>query len=200
MINTGRRNIVPFSGILLVALLFTISSTLNAQKERGVREDPPPLSERFFFGGSFALQIGSFTDIEIAPVAGLWVLPRVAVAAGPSYRFYKFLGNRTDILGIRTYSQLVLLRDIDKFIPIGVHSSIFIHLEDELLSLETDFWKIPSTDPRPRRFYVNTPLAGAGISQQIGRRSSVNFMVLWALYDSGYPLYSNPEIRVSFVF
>ncbi|HQE67590.1 MAG TPA: hypothetical protein PLE05_12230 [Bacillota bacterium] len=158
------------------------------------------MTERIFFGGSFALQIGSFTDIEIAPVAGLWVLPRVAVAAGPSYRFYKFMGTKTDILGIRTYSQLVLLRDIDKYIPLGVHSSIFFHLEDELLSLETDFWKIPSTEPRPRRFYVNTPLAGAGISQQIGRRSSINFMVLWALHDSGYPLYSNPEIRVSFIF
>ena len=74
MINSGRKNIAPCSGILIAALLFTASLTLNAQKERSGREEPPPLTERIFFGGSFALQIGSFTDIEIAPVAGLWIL------------------------------------------------------------------------------------------------------------------------------
>jgi hypothetical protein len=66
-----------------------------------------------------------------------------------------------------------------------------------LLSLESSFWKDPlATD----RFYINTVLAGGGISQQIGRRSSLNIIVLWALNDSGYGVYNNPEIRVSFNF
>lgn len=194
------RNIINVRIILIAVVFSTATLAVIAQEKRGGREEPPPLAERLFFGGSFALQIGSFTDIELSPVAGLWVLPRVAIAAGPSYRFYKFMENSTDILGLRAYTQLVLLRDIDKFIPLGVHTGIFFHIEDELLSLETDFWKVPTTDPVPRRFYVNTPLAGGGLSQQMGRRSSVNFMVLWALYDSGYPLYSNPEIRISFIF
>jgi hypothetical protein len=43
-------------------------------------------------------------------------------------------------------------------------------------------------------------LAGPGLSQQIGRRASLNFMVLWPLNDSGYDIYSKPEIRVSFSF
>jgi len=47
---------------------------------------------------------------------------------------------------------------------------------------------------------INTILAGGGLSQQIGRRAALNFMVLWALNDSGYGLYSNPEIRIGFVF
>jgi len=194
------KNIINARTILIAVVFFSATLTVIAQKERSGREEPPPLAERIFFGGSFALQIGSFTDIELSPVAGLWILPRVAIAAGPSYRFYKFMGSSTDILGLRAYTQLVLLRDIDKYIPLGVHSGIFFHIEDELLSLETDFWKVPTADPIPRRFYINTPLAGLGLSQQVGRRSSVNFMVLWALYDSGYPLYSNPEIRFSFIF
>ena len=80
----------------------------------------------------------------------------------------------------------------------GAHIGVFLHFEDELLSLQSSFWKNPPITSE--RFYINTVLAGGGISQQIGRRSSLNIMVLWALNDSGYDVYSNPEIRVSFNF
>ena len=162
------------------------------------REEKPPLGERLFYGGSFSLQLGTITDIEFSPIIGFWLLPRLAVAAGPSYQFYKFYDLRTDIFGGRSYLQVVLLRDIDKFIPLGIHTSIFFHLEDEILALKTDFWK--GVDPPPERFTINTILGGAGLSQQLGRRSSVNMMVLWALTDSGYEIYSTPEFRISFVF
>jgi hypothetical protein len=123
----------------------------------------------------------------------------VAVAAGPTYRYYKDQFNRTAVYGGRSYLQFVVVQDINSVIPVGVHTGIFLHVEDELLSLKTSFWKNPppyKTD----RFYVNTVLAGGGISQQIGRRSSLNLMVLWPLNDSVYEIYSKPEIRISFIF
>jgi hypothetical protein len=79
----------------------------------------------------------------------------------------------------------------------GANTGIFLQVENDLLSLESSVWKDPLMTGR---FFVNTVLAGGGISQQIGRRASLNFMVLWALNDSGYGIYSNPEIRVSFTF
>jgi hypothetical protein len=93
---------------------------------------------------------------------------------------------------------LVVIQDLNKFLPLGSHTGIFLHTEDELLSLKASFWKYPY-NPRGR-FYVNTVLAGAGISQQIGRRSSLNFMVLWPLNDPIYAIYSKPELRISFIF
>jgi hypothetical protein len=74
---------------------------------------------------------------------------------------------------------------------------IFIHLEDELLSLESAVWNPQNSS---KRFIVNTLLGGFGISQQIGARAAVNLMFLWTLTDSGYALYDNPEIRLSFSF
>ena len=142
---------------------------------------------------------GTITDIHVSPVIGFWVLPRVAVAVGPTYRFYKDQIDRTAIYGGRSYVQLVVIKDLSSVLPLGVHTGIFLHFEDELLSLKTSFWKNPppyKTD----RFYVNTVLAGAGVSQQIGRRASLNFMVLWPLNDSGYNIYSKPEIKISFTF
>jgi hypothetical protein len=180
---------------IIILLLFTSASTISGQK---TREEPPPFRERLFFGGNFGLQLGTITDIQVSPVVGLWVLPRLAVAVGPDYRFFKYQSERTNIYGGKGYLQFVVFQDINSIIPIGIHTGIFLHLEDELLSLESSFWKNPPATSN--RFYINTILAGGGISQQIGRRSSLDIMVLWALNDSGYDVYSNPEIRISFVF
>jgi len=182
--------------ILLIVIVASFSTVSSQETKR----ETPPLRERLFFGGSLGLQFGTITDIEISPIVGLWVLPRVAIAAGPNYRFYKSkLSNVwTDIYGGRFYTELVVIQDINSIIPVGIHTGIFLHIEDELLSLQSSFWKNPPY--ASNRFWVNTILAGAGISQQMGRRSALNIMVLWALNESLYSLYSNPEIRFSFTF
>ncbi|MBA4321179.1 MAG: hypothetical protein C0408_00025 [Odoribacter sp.] len=181
--------------ILALVIFVFLFSILSGQK---TRQEVPPLKERLFYGGSFSLMLGSVTNIEISPVIGLWILPRVAVAAGTSYTFYKSDNVKTDIFGGRAFVQYVLFRDLDKFIPLGIHTSFFLHTEDEMLSLDSYFWKInPGTQ---QRFIINTVLSGVGLSQQIGTRASVNFMVLWPLNDSGYSIYSSPEFRIGFIF
>jgi len=183
--------------ILCITAAFFIIAVYDLSGQT-TRDEAPPLKERLFFGGSLGLQFGTYTDIEISPVIGLWLLPRLAVAAGPDYRFYKDPYSRTDIYGGSGYIQFVVIQDINSIIPLGVHAGIFLHVENELLSLQSSFWK--DTPVNSNRFFVNTLLAGGGISQQIGRRSSLDMMVLWALTVTQYPLYSNPEIRVSFNF
>ena len=203
MILNYNRTVSRFhswSTIITILLLFVSTSIIFGQKRR---EEPPPLKERLFFGGSLGLQFGTITDIQVSPVIGLWILPRVAVAIGPDYRFYKDKYNptniyQTNIYGGKAYLQFVVIQDISSVIPVGSHTGIFLHLEDEVLSLESSFWKYPPYTYD--RFYINTILGGGGISQQIGRRSSLNIMVLWALNDTGYSVYSNPEIRFSFNF
>lgn len=172
-------------------------STHVCQSQRS-RSETPPLSERLFYGGNFGLQFGTITDIQVSPVIGIWLRPRIAVAVGPDYRFYKYGSEKTNIYGGKAYVELVLIQDLNNLIPLGVNTGIFVHLEDEFLNLETSFWKYPPY--LTERFKVNTVLAGGGISQQMGRRSSLNIMALWALNDSGYGIYSNPEFRVSFMF
>lgn len=198
MLNYKNRSVfhVYFKGLILSMVIIFISSAIS--KSQVQQEVAPPIKERLFYGGSFSLTLGSITNIEIAPVVGLWVLPKFAVAAGPTYRFYKFQGDKTDIYGGRAYVQYVFFRDMDKFIPIGIHTSLFMHCEDEMLSLSSYYWR--NITYEPKRFMINTVLAGVGLSQQIGARSSINIMVLWALNDPGYDIYSNPVIRIGFVF
>jgi hypothetical protein len=188
--NRSIRNIIRIS-----FLLFASFSVVFGQQQR---EAAPPLRERLFYGGNFGLQFGTITDIQVSPIIGLWLLPRLAVAAGPDYRFYKYQYDRTNIYGLKTYIEFVVVKDLGSVLPVGSNTGIFLHIEDELLNLESSYWKNPPVFSK--RFYINTILAGGGLSQQLGRRSSMNMMILWALNDSGYAVYSYPEIRISFTF
>jgi hypothetical protein len=192
---SDTRNIIIAA--VLTLLLLNYPATGYSQKVKG---DAPPLRERIFFGGDFGLQFGTITNIDIAPIVGIWVLPRVAVAAGPEYTYYamKNVGS-TSIFGGRVYTQLVLIQDINNIIPAGIHLGLFIHAEDEIQSLESDtpFWVNTKVDSE--RFNVNALLVGGGISQPMGRRGALNIIALWAL-DDPYELYSSPEIRISFTF
>ena len=186
-----------YSRIILIFLfLFSINLFVSGQNIK--REEKPPMRERLFYGGSFGLQFGTITYIDVSPIVGLWVLPRVAIAAGPSFTYYKLYDDETSMYGGRFYTQYLLLQDLDNVLPIGLHTGIFLHLEDELLSLESKHWRYPYT--ASGRFAVNNVLFGGGIRQQMGRRSFLNLTALWTIHDSGYSIHSSPEIRISFNF
>jgi hypothetical protein len=180
--------------IIFISMLLS-TSEISGQRSESVA---PALRERLFFGGSLGLQLGSITDIQLSPVVGFWVMPRLSVALGPDYRFYKDHYGRTNIMGGSAYSQIVIVQDLNNLIPLGMHYGIFLQVEDELLSLESLYWKMPPVSSD--RFFINTPMAGAGISQPLGKKSSLNFVVLWTLVTPEYEIYSNPEIRISIVF
>jgi hypothetical protein len=179
-----------FRIILLVLSAFALTSgTVTAQVKKAAA---PPIRERLFFGGNLGLQFGTVTNIQVAPIIGLWVRPRIAVGVGPEYMYYKDPYYEFNSYGGKAYMQFVVIKNINKFLPLGSNTGIFLHLEDELLNLHQS--------TTIENVTINTILGGAGISQQMGARSSINIMFLWVLDDSGYALYNNPEIRISFSF
>ena len=188
----GKHGIMIF--IVLISILLSILPTSAQQEQSNI----PALKDRLFYGGSMGLQFGGITDIQLSPVIGLWVLPRLSIAVGPDYRFYKDSNGRTDIYGGNAYTQIVVIQDLNNLIHIGMHYSIFLQAEDELLSLESLYWKMHPVNSE--RFFINTPLAGAGLSQPVGKRAAINIAVLWTLETPKYEIYSNPEIRISFTF
>lgn len=188
-VRAGRAFIPAF---LLLMISF---STADGQKRE---KDVPPLKDRLFYGGGLGLQFGTITDIEVSPVIGIWALPRLGIALGPEYRYYKNPSYRTSIYGGRTYLEYLFLQDFDNIIPLGIHAGLFLHGEYELLSLQSDLFK--GTPDATGRFMTGTFLAGGGIRQQMGQRSSINLTFLWALNGNTYGLYGNPEIRITFMF
>jgi hypothetical protein len=182
----------------LLILSVLVLAFLSVKGQESI-DEPPPVSQRLFFGGNFNLQIGTYTNIEVAPIVGFWVLPRLAIAVGPSYIYTKdpYFG-ATNIFGGRAYAEFLVFRDLDQFIPVGIHTGLLLHAEDEALNMNPYEYGTSATDIG--RTTVNTFLAGLGISQQLGNRASVNLLVLWALDNSTYYTYSNPVIRIGFQF
>jgi hypothetical protein len=178
-------------------LIFTVALT-TALMGQGRSEQTPSLSQRLFYGGSFGLQFGTVTNIEVSPVVGFWLLPRVAVAAGPSYQYYKDPYGKTSLYGGKAFMQFMLIQDLNNVIPLGLNLGIFVQGQYEGLSLERAFFD--SSPDLSGRIYNGTFLAGAGVSQPLGPRAFMNFTFLWPFNQSEYTLYTSPEINVSFYF
>ena len=74
-----------FATRLLLIVLLASSTTISLFSQEQER-DSPTFAQRLFFGGDFGLTAGTITDIKLAPLIGIWITPRLAVAAGPEYR------------------------------------------------------------------------------------------------------------------
>jgi hypothetical protein len=183
---------------LLIFSLLVLSLCSAGQESPVKPQQRPPLRERLLYGGSFGLQFGTITNVEVSPVVGLWVLPRIAIAAGPSFQWYKNPYESTIIYGGRSFLEFYLIQDLNSIIPVGINMGIFAHGEYEGLSIEKAVLTGQPTDQG--RVYYDVFLVGGGISQPTGRRSSMNISVLWCLTNEIYDLYSNPVIRIEFYF
>jgi len=199
MIPGSIKNFMSFRQISLGFLLILIVSASGfSAAGQTVQPEVPPFKDRLFYGGNLNLQFGTYTDIQVSPVIGLWVLPRVGIAIGPDFQYYKLGPTRTFIYGGKTYLEYLFLQDLNNVIPLGLHAGLFLHTEYDLLSLESSFFKDPPYDSD--RFLAGTFLVGGGVRQQMGERSSLNMTFLWTLDSDAYGIYGNPEIRISFMF
>lgn len=183
--------------ILFFSFIFLMNIS-NAQNR-----DKPPLRERMFFGGNFWMQFGNVTDIEISPLVGFYVRPKLSLGAGIKYRYYKFKGdpikpNGTHIYGFNVFSRYHIIPTFADLIP-GLDMGIFAHVEYEGLSLD-NYYDARSSVYTPGRFWLSSVLVGGGISQRIGPRGAINFMILYNLNETANSLESNPVIRIGFNF
>lgn len=184
--------------LIMIACLLMAVLTAAQDYDTRVPDDNPPVRQRLFFGGSFGLQFGTVTNIEVSPLVGFWLLPRVAVGAGPSFQYYKDPYGRTTIYGGRAMLQLSVIKDLNNIIPLGLNTGIFVTGEYEALSLERSFFT--TTPGADGRMFYGSFLAGAGISQPTGKRSSMNITFLWSVTGNEYGIYDTPEISLEFYF
>ena len=183
--------------ILFISFLLFINIA-NAQNR-----EQPPLRERMFFGGNFWMQFGNVTDIEVSPLVGFYVRPKLSLGVGIKYRFIKFkddlvMPDGTHMYGFNVFSRYHVVPSMNELIP-GLNLGIFFHVEYEGLSVD-NYYDATSSIYTPGRFWISSVLVGGGISQRIGPRGAINFMILYNLNESANSLESNPVIRIGFNF
>jgi hypothetical protein len=185
---------------ILFLLLSFLPVTLFAQQMEEEEKIRP--IDRLFFGGNFGMQFGTITSIEISPLAGYYITPKLSAGAGIRFEYFKDKGYyapyETTIYGGDIFTRYIIISNLGEGLNIGLNTGIFAQIEYEALSLEKMYFEPPYT--QDGRFIVHSVLVGGGIIQPLGSRSAFLFSILYNLNETSRSPYSNPIIRVGFTF
>jgi hypothetical protein len=193
------KNIIFKLTLILITLFFSI--TLNAQVWK---EGKPPLKERLYFGGNFSFSSGKYMSyIEVTPQVGYLLTPRLISGVGATYIYYKniYFGNniKTHIYGGKVFSNYSLIKDFNKFIPIGFDGSLAGYVEYEALSLDQKLDRIGLYEGQDR-FIQHNVWVGGGLNLPMGKKSFFSIYMLWNLNEDSNSLEQSPIVRVGFSF
>ncbi|WP_373520165.1 hypothetical protein [Aquiflexum sp.] len=183
MLSLKTKLLLP----LLILVLFFV--TVSAEAQRYIdEENRPPLKDRMFFGGNFAMSFGTITFIDVSPLAGVMVTNRFSSGVGATYQYFndrRFIGGNNSVYGGRIFSRY------------NIFPNIFAHAEYESLNL--DFYN-QRTD-RFERIWVPGLLVGGGYFTPFGDRGGANITLLYnVIHDNFRSPYNSPLIiRFGFV-
>lgn len=177
MLSLKTKLLLPISFIILFLVTF------SAEAQRYIDEEMrPPLKDRMFFGGNFAMSFGTITFIDVSPLAGVMVTNRFSTGVGATYQYFndrRFIGGNNSVYGGRIFSRY------------NVFPNIFAHAEYESLNL--DFYN-QRTD-RFERTWVPGLLVGGGYFTPFGDRGGANITLLYnVLHDNFRSPYNSPLI------
>ena len=164
------------------------SQTFPPAEEPQTAEAPLRHIDRMYFGGSFGLQFGTYTNISLLPIIGYKVTEKLSVGTGAVYHYIGFRGSSYSSYGARAFTQL-------EFFGIG-EGSVLGHAEVEFLNTKYEDNNGYIGDDRN---LLTLPLVGVGYRQRIGSKASLDMLLLYNVNTNvvGNP-YSNPVFRVGF--
>jgi hypothetical protein len=166
--------------------LFFVSSQCFAQRE--IYGDTTSLKDRLYFGGNFGLQFGTLTLIDVSPLVGVMITPRLSGGVGGTIQYYddrRFRGAESTSYGGRVFGRYNIL------------PNIFTHVEYESINWERYDDRVLNF----RRTWNNALFVGGGYFAPFGSRGGANFTFLYnLLHDNLNSYYAEPYvIRVGFV-
>jgi hypothetical protein len=159
----------------------------------------------FFTGGSFGLQFGTITLIDVQPIFGYKFNKHLAAGIGGTYKHYRYKnyyyihGDYYDLKS-KIYGGSIFSRYYLSSENVDFFNNLFIHAEYELVQFHYKTYYIDNLDVKSanKTKNIGSILAGLGYRQLIGRNAYMNIMVLWNLNETVYSPYSNPVIEAGF--
>lgn len=162
------------------------------QEEKVEKQEPAEelrFIDRLYFGGSFGLQFGTFTNISLLPTISYAITPKLYAGVGGVYHYQSGGGFNLHHYGGRGLVQLEMFN-------IG-GGAVLAHAEAEFLSVAVPFY-----DSFGRRHVerasLNIPMIGLGYRQRFSSRGYFDMLVLYNGNEDPINPYNNPVIRVGF--
>ena len=155
---------------------------LNAPPQPKPEDDPnrpQSIMDKIRVGGSFGLSVGTITNINISPMIGLQLTPKLTLGTGIIYQYYKstFPGfnYQNNLFGGRVFGLYNVLNGLNA------------HVEYEALSQKY----LDINDGKYKPTLLNSFLVGGTYSQPTGGRL-VRAVNLSVLYNLNYNSQVNP--------
>ncbi len=150
----------------------------NAQKK---------ISDKIFFGGSFGLQFGTITAINLSPTIGYRIVPKVESGIGVSYNFYRnsYYDYQFSYYGGNVFARYFPLKN---FYITGMLEMLNVEPLSAILGLGGN------------RIWVPGVLAGGGYRQMLGQRFGTQITFLYNFTMTESTPYINPIMQIDFIF
>lgn len=175
--------------IITIIGLFLLTGFTHAQPLNDFSPQPPGagIGSRIWVGGNLGLQFGTVTLIQVNPLVGYRLTPKLTLGVTGNYIYLRdnTFSQRysTEIYGGGLFGRYFITDDL------------YAHTEYEILSLETP----NAYGSGLYRTNVTSVLVGGGYRQWISDRAGIDLMLLWNVNQSRLSPYSNPIIRVGFI-
>ena len=167
-----RRSIALLIALVPTALAAQTEPAPPPPQPAPVSPEPlpprPPASQRLFWGGGIGMSFGDVDYVEVSPLVGMRVTPRVDLGVSLTYRWRS--DDRYD-LDTNDYGGTLFGR-------FRVVQNLFLEADWEYLN-----WEYVASDLSTQRETTSSVLAGAGYYLPIGGRAS---MAISALYNFSY--------------
>jgi hypothetical protein len=178
------------SSIFLILIFSSIKTEAQRRPVEDDRIKTNILDRRYFTGGSFGIQFGTITAIDISPIIGYRFTENIAAGIGGTYQYYRdgrFMpALKTDIYGGRAFARYYFLE------------KLFLHGEIEIINFEKIAFMPGVSSTQKERIWENNIFLGGGYRELLGEFSSMHISILYNFNQGPYSPFSNPQIRIGF--
>lgn len=162
----------------------TNGSLINPTKKDDVHYD---ISDKVMLGGNLSLAFGSMSMVEVTPLIGYNLSPRVTIGASLTYMYFSYTSD------IYSYSAQNFGGGL--FGKIRVYKDFYLQVEPQMLNI-----KYVDYSGNEKRKWVFNGLAGVTFRSRLGERFAVDYSILWNMNQTQDSPYDNPVIKVAFVY
>jgi hypothetical protein len=159
------------------------------------------IENRWVFGGDIGLSFGTHTYIEVSPIAAYRFNNRLIAGPGIiySYENYKSYHFESSLYGFRTIAMYSLLPNFEKTIGINLGDFI-LYSENQIINTERYHFQGNNLYSNGRG-WIDNLLLGGGLYQGFGNRGGgLMILVLFDITQNQYYNYSNPVLKIGFLF
>lgn len=183
--------------LFLAVILISSASFLQAQEEQQqevqqqqTQQPQPPqqqkssFKEKVFFGGGLGAGFGNYTYVNVSPIIGYRITPRLSAALRLMYQYTTF--DYFDYQDQETKNYSGNDFGIGGFVRFSLFGPIYLQAEYEHLIYDELYY-----DGTTSRSNFDSFMAGGGIAQPVGGKA---FLFLTAMYNFSYENFNQTNV------